>query len=142
MILQKLRKSYSAEVLLQHFNFPSISICFTSGTQPPFLLLTILQLRHLPYFQLEPATQKPNDTPACIYCMQAQSHFSVKPTAQSYCHCTESKTFYSTNHSMQNHCSTNQNTWILHNHGTVLSLHGMNHNSFPLIRKRLYYKHV
>ncbi|KAK3741686.1 hypothetical protein QZH41_009237 [Actinostola sp. cb2023] len=43
---------------------------------------------------------------------------SGKPTARSCGHGTVSKTFYSTNHSAQNHRSTNQNAWIRHGHGT------------------------
>ena len=33
---------------------------------------------------------------------------------------------YSTNHSAQNHCSTNQNAWIPHDEGAIRSPHGMN----------------
>jgi len=51
---------------------------------------------------------------------------SGKPTVRSYGHGTESNTLYSTNHSAQNHFSTNQNAWIWHGHGTVPSLHGTN----------------
>jgi len=43
-----------------------------------------------------------------------------------YGHSPESKTLYSTNHSAQNHCSSNQNAWIPHDHDTISSLHGMN----------------
>ena len=44
---------------------------------------------------------------------------SGKPTARSYGHGTESKTLYSTNHSAQNHGSTNQNAWTRHDHRTA-----------------------
>ena len=45
---------------------------------------------------------------------------SGKPMARSYGHGMELKAFNSTNHSLQNHCSTNQNaSWILHDHGTI-----------------------
>ena len=51
---------------------------------------------------------------------------SGKLTVQSYGHSTESNTLYSTNHSVQNHFSTNQNAWIPHDDGVIRSLHGTN----------------
>ena len=51
---------------------------------------------------------------------------SGKPMVLSYGHGTESKTFYSTNHSTHNHCSTNQNAGTWHGHHTALSPHSMN----------------
>ena len=51
---------------------------------------------------------------------------SGKPTARSYGHGTESKTLHSTNHSAQNHRSANQNAWIRHDDGAILSPHGTN----------------
>ena len=46
--------------------------------------------------------------------------------AQSYGHGTESKTLYSTNHSEQNHFSTNQNAWIRHDDGAIQLRYGTN----------------
>jgi len=84
-----------------------------------------------------------NDTDRSIeYKKYSYFCMSVKPTARSYGHGTESKTLYSTNHSAQNHRSTNKKAWIKHDimaqyrHGTAQNEPWRNY--FTLIRKRLY----
>ena len=69
-----------------------------------------------------------NQCGSVYYISAYQSHFcmSGKPTARSYGHSTESKTLYSTNHSPQNHRSTDQNAWIRHDEGAIRSRYGTN----------------
>ena len=71
----------------------------------------------------------------CRYCMGNLRH-GVTVMVCNRRHCLQP-----CNHSGQNHCSANQNAWILHDHGAIPSRDVPYCNYFPLIRKWLYWKH-